>query len=172
MILALDPSLKGFGYCYGDSGNLTYGVISYRKNKTLCDIRDNLEKIITENNIKHCFREGLSLGFRNYGLQMVTEIGGVIKEICARYDVELLDIPPRSVKFLFSGDGRATKEDIINLVNLKFNLTITSDDIGDAIAIHSIGESYLRAIKDCNKKFGTPIIEVNDFIRREAEDGV
>lgn len=66
----------------------------------------------------------------------VAQARGVILETLSSLDIKIKELSPATIKLAVTGNGRATKENIIKMVPLLIKTTknITSDDEMDAIA--------------------------------------
>jgi len=160
MLLALDPSLKGFGYCYKLNNELIYGTL---KSTSLSCIRDFL---VSLNSITYIVREGYAFGFHNSGFTKIVEIGGVIKLIASDKNVPVLDIAPTTLKSLITGNGKASKNDVINITSKVTQSVIIDDNISDAIALYLCGEAYIDYIQKMQIKFGSiTVASVNKELR-------
>ncbi len=70
------------------------------------------------------------------------EIGGVVRLACANAGVKrIIEVPPTTLKKFFFGNGRASKQDMIDEANHRINsdLEITDDNIADSFALWCAG---------------------------------
>lgn len=63
------------------------------------------------------------------------EIRGVILLACQHKKIPVDEFTPAEVKISITGYGRASKEEVLNMVNRIYNLDIKDNDIADAVAI-------------------------------------
>lgn len=75
------------------------------------------------------------------------EIIGIIKMLCELENKPIIDYSPATIKKVFTGDGRASKEDIIVEVETKFQCKDINNHTADAIAI---AYTHYAAISNSN----------------------
>jgi Holliday junction resolvasome RuvABC endonuclease subunit len=168
MLLALDPSLKATGYCYNDNEKLFYDVLDFSKNdvnQDLFNIMDFLENILLTKQVKYVIREGYAFGFHNNGITRIIEVGGVIKSLCYKYNVPIIDVAPTTIKSIITNTGKATKQDVADVVNIIVDDNIVNDNITDALAIYFIGMGYIKSLQDINDYGKIKIIDKKEKIK-------
>jgi Holliday junction resolvasome RuvABC endonuclease subunit len=67
------------------------------------------------------------------------ELIGIQKLICDQLGVPAFPLSPKSIKKEFTGNGNAKKEQVIEAVRSRFELSVKSTHIADAIAIAYTG---------------------------------
>jgi Holliday junction resolvasome RuvABC endonuclease subunit len=166
MLLALDPSLKGSGYCFGPKD---YGVLHFSGTigEDLNSIYNFLDDVLSKNPIKYIIREGYAFGFSNFGITRIIEVGGITHLLAHKHGLKILDVAPTTIKKIITGSGKATKQDVMKCINTYFNETIIDDNISDAIALYIIGEAYIKIVEDFGK---VKVCDKYDEIRKEIEE--
>lgn len=124
------------GYHYEDSkSNISYldyqGFLSdlFLRNVTILQeykIKSNFSKVIIE---KPFF------SFNTYAKNVKTlEFIGVSKLVSNQFRVDIVEYAPATIKKHVTGNGRATKTDIINSINTLYNISLENNHIADATA--------------------------------------
>lgn len=141
-----------------DPGKKEFGVIKYAHapspDASLNRIRTFLKSTIQTHGVTMVFREGYAYHYQNPGITKVVEVGGVMKELFFELGVPYLDVAPKTVKKIITGNGSATKQDVIKVVNKLYNLNETDDNIADAIALYTIGLAYRNHMESAQFQFG------------------
>lgn len=82
--------------------------------------------------------EGYSLGGsgkNNSGQHDIAEFGGILRwRLTEIPGVQLVEVPPLSLKQFVTGKGNATKQEMISHLSAAFGLIFSSDDEADAVA--------------------------------------
>ena len=108
-------------------------------NKQHKAFRDTLMEFITENNIRQLVMEDVSAGSSKGGFKSsvkLSEFRGIAFEICDELDLpEPILINPKSVKKWATGNGNATKEDMVRLCRLRWKTDPVDDNEADATHI-------------------------------------
>jgi crossover junction endodeoxyribonuclease RuvC len=175
MILGIDASLKGTGFAWRGKGIETQ-VIGFKSSNTgeqLSLIRDHLESLIIKNNITYAVREGYAYAFNNWGKTKLEEVGGVMKMVLYEKNIPYIEVAPKSLKKLITGNGNATKQDVMNSINSLLNLSIVNDNESDAASLMIIGECYLNVVNKFGFEFGSKkVSEVSYEIQEMIAKGV
>ncbi len=115
-VMGVDPSLTSTGVAYRvASGVRAYTIqTKYKGTRRLRHIRDALLQHIKACNPTLVAMEGYALGFRGksntvFGLG---ELGGVLRVALAEQGLEVLIVPPTSLKMYITGSGRADKDEV------------------------------------------------------------
>ena len=135
-ILTLDIATRT-GWCYGKGNDLKFGhhIIPKKYDQPMkfyyfsVWIRKMLEEHQPEAvAIEKPFMRGASTYYL-FGLCAIAEA------ICASYKVPIIKTVPSTIKKSFTGDGKASKMDMVNrAIELGFDVEV--DDEADAIALH------------------------------------
>ncbi len=146
-ILGIDPGTARLGYAIVDcepsqkASLVTCGVIKTSKERTdshrLAEIRHDLVTIIDKFKPQIVVVEKLFF-FKNLKTIIpVAQARGVILEVAGSYHLPVHEFTPLQVKQIITGQGRAEKSLVADIVQRELNLEqgITSDDAADAVAI-------------------------------------
>jgi len=145
-IMGIDPGMAIVGYCIIDIKNdenilITSGSIQTSKNKSesarLLEINKDISTLIEKYTPDVSSIEKLFF-FKNAKTVMpVAQARGVILLALEQYNIPTYEYTPMVVKQTITGYGRATKEDIGNMVErmIKYEKLPKLDDTLDAIAI-------------------------------------
>ena len=147
-ILGIDPSLSSTGWAVisiedGRPYLLDHGALKTDSKRPhgerLAYIRASLDAVFWEYApvIAIPKEKGFSRHART--TQALYKVHGVIEEMFAYDDGEVVDIPPTTVKKHVTGSGRASKEDVAGAVRqalgLREDYEIKTDDETDAMAV-------------------------------------
>lgn len=142
--LSLDLSTVDSGWAIFQDNDLSfYGDFKPSKKENVYDRNwDQILKIkdlILHKNINQVVFEDSFSSIRNKQVVIkLNRLAGMIIYICYENNIPFYTLPPKYVKKIFSGNGNATKELMIEHVNKKYNLNLSNDNICDAIAIGSV----------------------------------
>lgn len=141
MILGLDPATN-FGLCLVESGPVWKTNSTWVVNqgyKGLLELQGRLRDYIELHKPSLVIVEGFAIAsrFRHTYVRLVS-IGIAARLVCAELDLRIVEIAPMSLKKAITGDGKATKSDMIgaieNLIGVKMN-----SDSADACGLAIIG---------------------------------
>ncbi len=146
-ILGIDPGTARLGYAILDCEPQqrptlsTCGIIRTEKEETdshrLAEIRNDLVTIIDKFKPEIVVVEKLFF-FKNLKTIIpVAQARGVILEVAGSYHLPVYEFTPLQVKQIITGQGRAEKKLVAELIKHELNLKegISSDDAADAVAI-------------------------------------
>lgn len=142
--VAFDLSTVDSGWAiYEDNNLLLYGDFKPSKKENVYDrVWDQvcqIKKLILNNQIGQVVFEDSFSSMRNKQVVVkLNRLAGMVMYICYENNIPFFTIPPKSAKKLFSGNGNASKELMIECVNKKFSLELKNDNICDAIAIGDV----------------------------------
>ena len=146
-LLGIDPGLAttGFGVIRvegaGKPSIVQFGVISTPAKTPLGDrltmIRDDLGEIIAKYQPAHAAMEEVFFSKNVTTAIHVSHARGVIMELCVRQGLGIMEFNPMQVKQFMTGDGRADKKQIQQMLKMEYGLTFMAkhDDAADAVAI-------------------------------------
>lgn len=138
MLLALDLSLTETGYCIFNANGLyvTGGVIKTKLRDTdrLYYIKNNINALLVKHKIKHAIIENYAYAARGQVFN-IGELGGVIKLLLFESDINIITVPPTTLKKFVTGKGNAKKELMLKYVYKKFKFDTDNNNICDAFAL-------------------------------------
>ncbi len=153
--LGFDPSLVSSGFAFRDVEFKPHtGLIKpnkLRDSARLSFIKDSFTRIMLDasdgmdGHVPVIAYEGYAMGRRpNISRQFSTgELGGVLKLLAWGAGVDVLLVPPSSLKLFAAGYGNADKGDIIKAVAEKHGYSIKQHDEADAFMLMLLGEAFL-----------------------------
>ncbi len=159
-VVGFDPSLTSSGFAYTDStGEVHTGRIrpKTRGAPRLDFVAESFESILNTMVIYYkapplVVYEGYAMGIpkkRGGGVGRFFDIGelGLLKLIAYRRGVDVLLVPPHSLKKFATGKGNSTKDDVIKSIMDVWGYNIPHNDEADAFALMQMGIAYI----DCRK---------------------
>lgn len=144
IVLGLDMSLNGTGLCVrcGDK-ILIVETIKIKKERGMERINiiiNHIKKRIEEYKPTRVFIEGYSFGSRGRSIISLGELGGIVRYVLAEMGLKPVEIAPKSLKKITTGNGNADKVIMLESVNKKFNLLLTDHNQADALALSFVEE--------------------------------
>lgn len=145
IIIGIDPgtATTGYGIVTSDLKCLSYGIISTPAHtdtsERLNHIQNELQRIITEFKPNILAVENLYF-FKNAKTVIpVSQAKGVIMQTAAANKLPVYEFTPIQVKMAISGYGKATKQQVQQMVQLtlKMDELPRPDDAADALAVAS-----------------------------------
>lgn len=140
MILGLDPATQvtGWAVITDQAEHVASGIIPGGHKKISQRINQNIkeiERIIEEYNVTDIACEDIFIGTnRKTGIQLA-RLNGALMTLAVRKNIPFHLIHNQTIKAVFAGTGRATKEDVIKAVNARYpNVELQTSDHADAIA--------------------------------------
>lgn len=140
LYLGIDQSLNHTGVALVDSlGNAIacHAIIveKLRGSERLAHVQNELSKFLA------CYSqvvagaiEGPSLGSRHREFDL-GEISGVLKADFFTKGIDLVVVPPTTLKKFVTGKGQASKDQMLYSVNQKYQLSLTDDNLADAFGL-------------------------------------
>lgn len=151
-ILGFDASLVSSGYSYqrvhGDYYTSTIKTKKLRGPERLSYIRGRFNYILDTIKIQHgtvdlIVYEGYAMGGKGRVFD-IGELGGVLKLVAWNTGIDVLLVPPTSLKQFTTGKGNANKDQMIAAVASNWGYHTTQDDEADAFALLKVGEAYIK----------------------------
>lgn len=144
-ILALDIATH-CGYCSAfDNGTWDFTekkTNNYAEHK---DFRDTLIKYITEHGIKVITAEDVTVSTFFHSMRKLSEYRGVLLEVCDELDLpEPLFVNTSAIKKFATGNGKATKEEMIRAMVTRYGKTPVDDNACDAFWLYMLILSRYR----------------------------
>jgi len=145
-ILGIDPGIEITGYCLLDYENDTYtikstGSIRTQKElgtqKRLVEIHNDIIELCKRYNPDEAAIEQLFFFKNQKTIIPVAEARGVILEALGEMNIKTGEYTPLVVKQVMTGHGRATKDEVRDMVKMVVNVNenVVLDDTMDSIAI-------------------------------------
>lgn len=149
-VLGIDPGLAivGIGLCEGNIRNpkaLDYATIETAPSLTLaerlCEIDHDLGEYIDEHTPELAVIEKLYFSVNEKTALDVAQARGVVMAAVARRGIPILEPTPPELKSCITGDGKADKKQMQEMVKILYNLKEIPkpDDAADALALAAFG---------------------------------
>lgn len=142
-VLGIDASLSSTGYAYQVDGKLITGRVTtdkLRGTHRLVYLRNQLERVIALSSPTLIVYEDYAMGARGNNMFHIGELGGVLKALIWEKGVDLLLVPPTTMKSVIAFSGRAEKTDIIKALQNRFGFSVSQHDEADAAGLMIVGE--------------------------------
>ena len=175
-VIGFDPSLVSSGFSYTDgAGKVHTGRIRAKTRGALrldfvADAFENLidTMVMHHKTVPLIAYEGYAMGAPKMGnigrFFDIGELGGVLKLIALRRGIDVLLVPPTSLKMFATGKGNADKDQVIASVADVWGYDIPHNDEADAFVLMQMGLAYvnqrkarkkhrIRALKGCSMQF-------------------
>ena len=161
MILSIDLSLRGTGYCILNPKGLLekYGVINTDNTETMFErsqyIIDTLNDLITINEVTSVVIENVAFGARG---AMAYQLQGSHFATCLaiynKHNIEVTALAITTVKKQFANNGRASKQDMLEAVPKDVRLLFEKDyvpsrNLYDLVDAYAVGIIYLKKGLPC-----------------------
>lgn len=165
-ILACDFSLTGCAFIYDDNNyKIKYKYFSSLKsdfkNENCCELYKEDTSINKLDKIIKVFEKLLidkelfileSPAYSSVNSNNEFKYGyGIMMFLARRHNIPYLLIPPISNKLYFTGNGKATKDDMIkkaddynNIINIKEISKKHQEDISDCLSLYLLGKDYIN----------------------------
>lgn len=136
-VLALDVAEHCGYYSVHESGTWDFTENKRRNdNKQHKAFRDTLIEFIQKYNIKQIVAEDVSFSTHFVSMRKLSEFRGILFEVCDTLNLpEPALINPRTLKKWATGNGGATKADMIRLCKLRWKTNPVDDNEADATHI-------------------------------------
>jgi len=159
IILSIDLSLRGTGYCiFKDSELVKYGVINTDNSDSMFDrilyIQKILDELIISNSITNVCIENVAFGARG---AVVYQLQGSHLAVCLNiykvHKIEPVALAITTVKKQFTGSGRSDKKQMLETVpkdiREMFEKTYCpSRNLYDLVDSYAVGIVYLNRLKE------------------------
>lgn len=133
-ILALDIATHT-GFCSSTkSGTWDFTESRSRNNnKEHKDFRDTLMAFIIDHDIRKIVAEDVNVKTHFNSMRKLSEFRGILLEVCDELDLPAPEfVPVPTLKKYATGKGNASKEDMIETCQRRYNITPTDDNEADA----------------------------------------
>lgn len=107
-------------------------------------LQEKFETVYTCFDVKAVALEGYAMGAK-FGREMAGEIGGLTRILVMReLKRQALIVPPTSLKKFVTNSGKATKDDMIRMVDSKWAVHFKSHDLADAFGLAQMAKASQR----------------------------
>ncbi len=146
-VVGIDPSLTSLGLSYRVNDLLRsfcIGGKDYRGMTRIKHIRDAVEEALTRYSPDLVAFEGYALGFRGKSniIFDLGELGGVLKLLILERGIDILLVPPTSLKLFATGKGNADKEQVSLALREELGVAFSTSDQYDAAGLLLMGEMF------------------------------
>ncbi|MCX7759801.1 MAG: crossover junction endodeoxyribonuclease RuvC [Hydrogenothermaceae bacterium] len=149
-LLSFDPSSSKTGYAVADLEDdrlsiLETGILDLKKKREpLLYLYKELNRLLEKFKPDKVLLETPFYSINAQTLIKLGEVRGVVLLACQTFNIEVEEFTPAEVKICITGYGRASKEEVLNMVNSLYKLNLDSYDIADAVAIL---HTYIMQVK-------------------------
>ncbi len=136
-VLAVDIATVTGYYSTHESGTWNFNESMRRNNnKQHAAFRNTLIDFITKYSIKQIVAEDVSVNNHFIDARKLSEFRGILLEVCDTLDLpEPIFINPKTVKSWATGDGNATKDDMVKFCRLRWKIEPVDHNMADATHI-------------------------------------
>lgn len=139
-LLAFDPSSSKTGYAFGlyDGGIKVedVGVINLKNsNNPLKFLYESVVSLIDRFKPNMVLLETPFYSINAQTLIKLGEVRGIILLACQTRNIQVEEFTPAEVKISIAGYGRASKQEVLSMVNDVYKLSVKDYDIADAVAV-------------------------------------
>lgn len=136
-LLALDIAAKCGYHCLAESGTWDFNESKRRNdNKMHGAFRQTLIEFVQRNNIKQIVAEDVTVNQHFTDMRRLCELRGILLEVCDTLNLpEPFFVNPMTVKKWATGDGRATKEKMVEFCKSRWQIEVTDHNEADATHI-------------------------------------
>lgn len=145
-LIGIDASLRSTGYAFIDSkgvpvtDRITPGT--KKGSARLWHNLLNLQRILDNAQPEVLVIEGYAMGAKGHVFQ-IGEWGGTIRLEAYRRGIEVITVTPGTLKYVATGSGAASKEQMMQACEDLFGTTIKQDDEADAFLLYCFGQALL-----------------------------
>lgn len=148
-MLAIDPSLTSTGYAFrSQSGQETATVVGsiqpkkMRGMERILFIEDRIKGLVAELQPKRVVYEGYAMGVRSGHVFDRAELGGVLKRFIWEQGIDIILVPPKSLKLFATGNGNADKDAMMRVLAQHRGRLFNNSDEADAYGLLLCGEAF------------------------------
>ncbi len=146
-VLGIDPSLTSLGLSYRVNDKVLAFCIGGKERRGIDRIkyiRDSVAQALDMYEPTLVAYEGYALGFRGKSniIFDLGELGGVLKLLILERGIDILLIPPTSLKLFATGKGNADKEQVSVALREELGVSFSTSDQYDAAGLLLMGEMY------------------------------
>ena len=147
-VVGIDPSLTSLGIAArrkGDTFANCVGCKEYRGLRRIAFIRDAVARWLDIYKPSLVAFEGYALGFRGKSNTIfdLGELGGTLKLLILERGIDILLVPPTSLKLFATGKGNADKDQVAFAIKEALDVSYATSDQYDATGLLLMGEAFL-----------------------------
>ena len=144
-LLGIDPSLNSTGIAFRVGGKVNAYCIgggTFRGIARIKHVRNAVNTALDTYAPSLVIYEGYALGFRGKSniIFDLGELGGVLKLLILERGIDILLVPPTSLKMFVTGKGNAKKEQVSLALEQNHGLSFSTSDQYDAAGLLLLGE--------------------------------
>lgn len=145
-VVGIDQALVNVGFCVNDVHLKRLTGMVFRETKLrgpqrLSSIKRRVMSHIETYNPSLVAIEGYSYESTNR-LADLGEIGGVLRVELFERNIPILVVPPKTLKRFITGNGSASKEQVMQALRDRYKFHTTNDNVADAVALAKFAEVY------------------------------
>lgn len=152
VVMGIDPSLTSLGLAYRKKGRIMARAIRVpdrgyaRLHKIITTVSTYIDEVMPT----MIAYEDYAMNNKNQqGRFDIPELGGALKFMLWSRGIDILLVPPRTLKLHIAGSGKAEKTEIADALHNRFNtsvlLPLASHDQYDAAGLMVTGEDWLAS---------------------------
>lgn len=156
IIIGIDPSLRSTGVCtMSEEGEVIHSIAIQPKStglERLAFLRQQIINIIAKYDIHDIrpFIEGYSHGSSGMR-ESIAEWGGVLRLAFYENNIQIIDVPPKTLKKFATGNGNADKILMGTQLMKEFRMEYPTSDQTDAYWLAFFGRAYLGLVPNLSK---------------------
>lgn len=149
-VMGIDPSLNSLGIAYRARGRIMATCVTrggnFRGMGRISVIKEALRTYLDMVNPALVAYEGYALGFRGKSNTIfdLGELGGVLKLLILERGIDILLVPPKTLKSYATGKGNADKQQVSLALKEELGVSFATSDQYDATGLLVMGEAYLN----------------------------
>lgn len=150
-VIGMDPSLNGFAVAYRLGETIVANRISVgsrRGVQRLAYLEERVAWLLDKVQPDFVAYEDYAMGFRGKtnAIFNIGELGGVIKLLISRKGIDILMVPPTTMKLFITGKGGGksseSKKRVAAAIQSQYGLQFRNSDEYDAAGLLLVGEGY------------------------------
>lgn len=153
-VMGIDPSLASLGLAYrGERGVVTAHALGHKTKKgqdRLVFMRDIVSRYLDLVAPELVAFEGYAIGFNNKNSNNIlnlAELGGILKLLIFERGIDILLVPPTSLKLFATGKGNADKDKVRVAIQSDLQVSFSTSDQYDAAGLLVMGEAHLNPVR-------------------------
>lgn len=149
-VIGIDPSLTSTGLAYREGGKIKAYCIGNPKLKgveRIAFLRNAVGAALDRFSPSLVAFEGYALGFRGKSNTIfdIGELGGTLKLLILERGIDILLVPPTSLKLFATAKGNADKDQVGVALERRLGVKFSTSDQYDAAGLLVMGECHNRS---------------------------